>query len=51
MLDGQRMVSIVLVAFALALFLIVRKLHKPNVEQEAVSKSDRRKRNSGGVSV
>jgi hypothetical protein len=43
------MVSIVLVAFALALalVLIIRKLHKPNVEQEAVSKSGRRKRRSG----
>jgi hypothetical protein len=49
MLDAQRTVSIVLVVFALALalFLIIRKLHRSNVEQEAESKSGRRKRNSG----
>jgi hypothetical protein len=33
------------------LVLIIRKLHKPNVEQEAVSKSGGRKPKSGGVIV
>jgi len=46
--DAQRIVSFILVAFVLALasVLIIRKLHKPNVEREAMSESGRNKRDS-----
>jgi di/tricarboxylate transporter len=47
--DARGIVSFILVAFVLALasVLIIRKLHKPNAKQEAVSEPGRNKRNSG----